>query len=238
MEPDANVALPTVNGVELVLVLVPTLKLPPLTTLNAPVALPEPKRTPLLLTVTAPALPLRMTVPLLMVRNGSVLPDESGLGKSSITVKVPYIKEAVEKFEVEATAPEYNLNATETHFVMPENPQIVFYENNPLLGITLNRALNETFDLNKDEIEVIAYPFTFDSSIINETSAKFRWSINGNRVSPTAGKNNIITLRRPVGTKGLSSISLSIENTKRVFESSSKSLKINLSDPNTKSVQF
>ncbi len=171
-------------------------------------------------------------------RNGSVLPDESGLGRNSITVKVPYIKEAVVKFEVEASAPENNLFAKETHFVQPENPQIIFYENNPLLGITLNKALTGTFNLNKNEVTILGYFFGFKKNIIQDENADFRWRISGADASPTEGKRNTITLRRPEGAKGVSVVSLSIENTKRIFESTSESLRINLGNPNTESVQF
>ncbi len=170
-------------------------------------------------------------------RNGSVLSDDSGLGRSLITVKVPYIKEAVEKFEVEVSAPEHNLNATEIYFVSPENPQIVFYENNPLLGVMFNRALNETLNLNKDEIAIIAYPFAFNKGVITSADSNFSWKINNNKVSPT-GKRNIITLRRPTDSKGVSSVSLSIENSKRVFESAYQSLRINLGNSDTQSPQF
>ncbi len=170
-------------------------------------------------------------------RNGSALPDQSGLGRNSIAVKVPYIKEAVVKFEVEVSAPEHNLIATKSHFVEPENPQIIFYENNPLLGVVFNRALKETFNLNKDEISIIAYPFAFNGNIINNDDSNFSWRVNGNKVSP-AGKRNIITLRRPANTKGISSASLSIENSKRIFESASQSLKINLGGSDTQNPQF
>lgn len=171
-------------------------------------------------------------------RNGRVLPDESGLGRNSIAVDVPYIKEAVVKFEVEATAPVYNLIATESHFVQPENPEIIFYENNPLLGIMFNKALKGTLVLNKDEAAITAYPFFFGEAVISDRNTNFRWSINGKTVTPTGGKRNSMTLRRPAGATGVSVVSLSIENTKRVFETASQSLRIDLGNSSAKSVEF
>ena len=171
-------------------------------------------------------------------RNGSVLFDESGLGRNFITVKVPYIKEAVVKFEVEATSPEHNLIARGTHFLQPENPQIIFYENNPLLGLIFNKALTGTRLLSKDEVVITAYPFFFDEGVINDQNTNFRWSINGRTTNPTERKRNSITLRRPEGASGISIISLSIENTKRIFESASQSLRIDLGNSNARSIQF
>lgn len=159
-------------------------------------------------------------------RNGRVLGNDSGVGKNTLTVEGPRLSGERLLIEVEVSSPENNLTASRSYSVQVANPEIVFYESNPLLGESLHRAISGTYALDKDELTLVAYPYFFDKNILNNFEARFSWRINGVVVSPTEASQNIIALRKPEGP-GVSVVSFKIENTKKLFEVAQKSLRIN-----------
>ncbi len=166
-------------------------------------------------------------------QNGKVLGDKSGLGKDTLSVTTPFIAEQILEINVEASSPENNLYATKKYFIQTGTPKIIFYENSPLLGILSNRALKNSYTLTKDEITITAYPFFFAPSVLNDPATNFNWSINGSPVEPTGASRNILTLRKPGGVSGISIVSLSLQNIKRVFESASQSLQVGFGESNS-----
>lgn len=162
-------------------------------------------------------------------RNGKVLGSDSGLGKSTLMVKAPRIQGEIIDIEVEGVSTSEGIVASSKHELRAFNQEIIFYEDNPLTGVNLNKAIGQNFDLNKQELTVVAYPYFFGVDDLRDSSLIYRWAINNNAVSPTGGTPNIITLRKP-DDEGLSNISLSVENEDKIFESVRKTFRVIFGD--------
>lgn len=171
-------------------------------------------------------------------RDNKVLGDQSGLGKNTLTLTAPYAPGETTIVTLEASAPGYNLSANQRYYLSPGTPEIVFYENNPLLGVTLNRALSTPYLLSQSEVTFIAYPFTFDADVLSNTDTSLLWNINYKNVETPKIGRNILTLRRPEGVSGSSNVSLDIQNSKKAFSFGSKNILVNFGDSGRKNNSF
>ncbi len=101
-------------------------------------------------------------------------------------------------------------------------PEIIFYEENPLMGTIFNNALKENFNLFAEAINIIAEPFYF--SDINQLD--YDWEMNNKNIAPQEDNPQIINMEVPVGVSGTSNISLKITNLINQFQSASKNINI------------
>ena len=149
--------------------------------------------------------------------DGTVQGDKSGLGKNTYTFNNGRLSEDAPFIEVSVTSPQNNLTGYANFRIGSVEPEIVFYEDNPLLGVTLNKAIQNTFFLNKQEVTIIAYPYYFGGKNKDSVNLQYSWLINSLPVSPTGSAKTNLTVRKPDGT-GSSSISLGIDNLRRIFQ--------------------
>ena len=140
-------------------------------------------------------------------RNGEVLRSLSGVGENTLTLAGSVVSFGFTKVDLEIKeAGKETLLARKSLQVNEAFPKIVFYENHPLLGINFDNALQKTFSLGKEELEIKASPYFFSKESMDNLN--YRWRINKKRVS--GDKDTLLV--RVVKEKGLSSISLQIEN--------------------------
>ena len=101
-------------------------------------------------------------------------------------------------------------------------PEIIFYENNPLLGILNNKALTN-YNLNAEELNIIAYPFFF--SVEDTDNLQFDWELDGKKLTHLS--NEIIFKQSDEGKEGASNIFLEIQNLKKIMQFGSGDFVIN-----------
>ena len=87
-------------------------------------------------------------------------------------------------------------------------PTVLFYENNPLFGLS-ERAVINSLDLETDEVVVRAEPYYVSEDIYD--NAQLSWTLNGNAVENPGSDPLDITLRR-VGGGGSAEVGFSIRN--------------------------
>lgn len=158
--------------------------------------------------------------------NYKLIQSASGGGKDTITVRssVP-LKETV--VSVEISTLDNAITAVGSITAEPGQPQVLFYENNPLYGILLNRALTSPFALAQKEISVFAIPYFFGVQSAADPKLKYDWSLNGGPVTSTGAKN-ILTLRQESEQTGTALLGLRIYNTSGLFQFGDGSVAIEL----------
>ncbi len=147
--------------------------------------------------------------------NGSQTPLITGYGKSMINVTAPQF---INPFSVTVRAATRDgaTVAEQEAVIEPTLPDIVVYEQAPLLGTRFERAIEDTFTLADEETTFVAYPL----HIGNVDSPAYAWSLNGDEVAGDTPRE--ITFRRQGEGSGAYSVEFSLENTRALFERASK----------------
>lgn len=158
-------------------------------------------------------------------KDGTIIGSASGLGKNyfffSGTVPVRDVE-----IEVIAVAPNQNITANKTITIPRGEPKIVFYENSPVFGLMLNRAIKNNVQLFSDEFSAIAVPYYFSVGYATTPNLSYEWSMN-NHTTETQDIKNIYTVRQETKGSGLANISLKINNIVRIFQLQSEYFNIN-----------
>lgn len=100
----------------------------------------------------------------------------------------------------------------------PVKPELHFYENNPLRGLS-RRALSNPYTLIGDEVTVRAEPYFITPEIFS-ANGLFKWQLNGRAVGNSNELQNELTLRHTEGG-GSAQISLLLQHTKLLMHRAS-----------------
>lgn len=146
--------------------------------------------------------------------NGHVSADGSGTGKFSFAVKsgIPIRPVTV---SVEASAPDHGLIAFRETTIEPVPPELLFYEDHPLFGRNISRALARDFELRADEMRIAAIPYFFETKERTGSGLSYEWSVNG-AISKETGPD--LTLRRSGNEAGRAQLFLSVTSPTSIFQ--------------------
>lgn len=158
-------------------------------------------------------------------KNGEVDGVNSGRGKDTYRYNNGALPTDAPLIEVVASAPEYSTEGGDSIVVESVQPEIIFYEESPLLGTILNKAFVNDLNFSSSEMTLSAFPYYFSAQKKEAGQLSYKFSINGNSVDTPRDSKTKITLRRPDG-KGVSSINLKIQNTDRIFQVANNNLSI------------
>jgi hypothetical protein len=145
--------------------------------------------------------------------NDKVIQDQSGYGKQTIVLQddVPQTW----SLTVEVSTPTGTQKAISSIDLEPDDPSILFYEDDPLYGVLYNKAMTDKLSLTTQEISLRAVPFLFSFS--KSTPLKYNWTVN-NLERPDLSTNESITLRTKGDVEGSSDISLDIRNQDQILQ--------------------
>ncbi len=150
-------------------------------------------------------------------KDGKVEQGASGLGKNTLTFNgtVP-IRDAV----IEVTATSYGGSLSAYKKITIDNiksPKIIFYENNPIYGIMMNRAISSNVKMVSDEFSVLAMPYFFTIKEQQSPDLEYVWSLDGRKISNQTPINSFTTR---INTSGIGSaqIRLKLNNISRIFQ--------------------
>lgn len=132
--------------------------------------------------------------------DGVRIANSSGIGKDTIMVVSP-MQYRARDVSVSVISPDGSLASGASLTLLPVEPSIRIYENDPLLGIRYDRALSNHYAITDAESALYAAPFSLSTT---NGAPLIKWSLNGNIVQT----GNSITLR-PSG-KGQGDAALSI----------------------------
>jgi hypothetical protein len=157
-------------------------------------------------------------------KNGANESDSSGYGKTSfVSVQSGFVQRG-DDISVTIEIPGEAFSFSDSVSLFPTDPEVIFYEKNPLYGIWLENALPEVIDLDRDEIAVEAEPYYFSTNS-KSRSLDYAWSLNDESVFNFDNKSTLI-LRKIDGEVGVSSITLNISSPAYILQGASNSLTI------------
>lgn len=149
----------------------------------------------------------------------------SGLGKNTYIFSggVP-IRDVV--VEVVASSLDSTIFSSKKIEISNYSPKIIFYENSPIYGLMLNRAIKNDVNLLNDEFSVIATPYFFSAGYALTPDLDYLWTLNGKTVGNQEQKN-IFTTRQVASGSGTAKIGLKISNNVRIFQFTNNDYTIN-----------
>jgi hypothetical protein len=152
-----------------------------------------------------------------------VFQSQNGYGRNVLILNGSLLGKT-EKVEVLITDPVNNLVAHSFINIAPVNPEIIFYENDPYYGHIFDLAIGNTFELKKDEVQILTAPYFFTKE--NNSLLKYEWRLNASSVSNLSGSRTAV-FRKPEDQKsGTSIVFLRVENTNRILQQADKNLNI------------
>lgn len=153
--------------------------------------------------------------------NSSAVQDLSGFGKQTFTTYLDYLSN---ENEIRVVAQSLDGNTAEKRItITPNKIDPIFYEYDPTLGTNYARALDNFLEIKKDLFLTIA-PYFISSKGSVASGLEYNWSLNGLPITPT--DNTHLTLHPKEGSSGVSTLNVSISNTKRILQEIEKKIEI------------
>ncbi len=158
--------------------------------------------------------------------DGTVQGSLSGYGKNTLSYTEDILGKDV-LVQVDVSSLDGSITGTGSMLVSPEEPEMMFYEKNPLYGTLFNTELGANdFQMTDSEVTVGAYPYYASAVLKSDPTLKYSWSINGNPIAQ-AENQNYATFRNSTNQKGSSVIEAILENSARILQGATGSVKIN-----------
>ena len=153
--------------------------------------------------------------------DGNNVLDVSGRGKSSAVLKT---QQLFDKFGITVTVKDpLGTVRIKKYFALPiTEPRIIFYEDNPMLGILYNRALKDSGSLAGEELKIVAEPYYASAQSRLDPLLEYKWNI-GKDTMNTPGS---LVLRTEGSGVGVANLSLSVVNSNFIAQRMQERLQI------------
>lgn len=140
--------------------------------------------------------------------DGTVLGDESGLGRSSATVGISPLSQSA-TIEVDVTSTDGLYSGSATLSVPLVDPSLTLYEDHPLFGLSYNNALDSSASIPENEMAFAAVPYFAPSKNANDPGFQYTWAVDTKAVSSDAKDPSEITINAQ-NSSGAASLSLDL----------------------------
>lgn len=157
--------------------------------------------------------------------NGSIQQAASGYGKSTYVTRGSLIERPLQ-IKVQVTAPNSTLQASQSINVQSTVPEVTLYENNPILGIMYDKAIQGTFLLERPQVDFEGIPYFFSGSYKDDPNMDFNWYINGTEVTSKAANENYMVLRNDQNQEGTALISVNASHFTNILQTAATSLEL------------
>jgi len=145
--------------------------------------------------------------------DGEVDATNSGTGKNVYYYESGLISGPIQVV-LEASPVNSNQVGRTIEIISPVDPTILIYEKNPIYGTIFEQNIKSGFNVEREEIELLAIPYNFSSNIIS--SGDFEWRLNGSEIK-NFFSNNII-FRKTDNRASSNNISIQIENPSKILQ--------------------
>jgi hypothetical protein len=157
--------------------------------------------------------------------DGTVLQDQSGYGKQSITLKGELIPRPYYLI-VTASTRDGSAQAQSLIQISGSSPFISFYREDPVYGPLFNRAMSGSVKIaSQKETKVFASLYGFNFGDALSDSLTVDWMINGIEHSELASSKSVV-LRAPDGSSGSSYIQLGVRGVDNILQAASKDFNV------------
>lgn len=158
--------------------------------------------------------------------NGTVQQSISGYGKYIFTTKGQMIERPA-NITVNVSAINSSLVATQSITLRSTTPDIVVYENNPILGVVYDKAIEGSFLLQRPQVDFEAIPYFFSAQNKDDMNLTYKWSINGVRIASKKPNENYLLLQNNQNEEGKAIISLGLEHAQNLLQTTRTQLELN-----------
>lgn len=153
-------------------------------------------------------------------KDGLVLGGDSGYGKNVLEYdEFRGFRESL--FSVEVSSTGGSLIAKDYIEIEEYEPEILFYEKHPLMGVLYNKAIEDNFSFFDEEFVIKAIPMFFS----NNENLIFNWFINNESVD-TDLSDDEVTLLSPEEGEGFLRLGLNIKNQNKILQFTDKNIRI------------
>jgi hypothetical protein len=128
-------------------------------------------------------------------KDGEIISKDSGYGKYVIEIDGSQFGRPL-RIGVTAESLTGNVTAKKTIIIPVSQTKILLYENNPLIGVRYERALEESFGLKDRELVIDAYPYHFSSLSKNDASITYEWAVGKTKVPSSEDFISRLILRK------------------------------------------
>lgn len=149
----------------------------------------------------------------------------SGYGKNVLYLKGSIVERPF-TVKVEVSAPNSTLKAKGEIYMTAKEPEVLIYEDNPLLGIIFEKAVEGNFVLDKSEMVFQAIPFYFSSLQKENEALSYNWKMNGESLA-IGSQSSSIRFRNSNQSTGVSRISLDVEHLQNILQFAQTSFNLN-----------
>lgn len=157
--------------------------------------------------------------------NGTVQQSVSGYGKDTFSTKGQLIERPLE-IEVNVSAINSTLVAKQTLNIKSTLPELLLYENNPLLGVVYEKAILGSFLLQRSQVDFEGVPYFFSVNTKNDSSLSYKWKINGTSITSKAPQENYLLLQNNNNEEGRALISATLNHTQNILQTAQTSLEL------------
>ena len=97
-------------------------------------------------------------------------------------------------------------------FIPAVDPEVLFYDKDPLRGVVYDQAFPSTISLAGQEITVQAVPYYFANESLASGETSYAWQLNGSDTSGPDSANGILTLRQSGSGAGQANLSVQVQD--------------------------
>lgn len=148
-------------------------------------------------------------------KDGYVMANVSGLGKSSATIESPSLFES-STITVEARSADGLFTAQASAHITAREPVIMLYENSPLFGAMYHRALGSQSAFAEEEVSFVAEPYYADARTARDDKLRYRWRVSGNPIEGDPERPHEITINAR-GSTGSALVELALSHATNLF---------------------
>lgn len=129
-------------------------------------------------------------------RDGTqVQQSQSGPGRNVFVVEGPP-RSREKEIRLDLETVDGVFQRSEIITILPQQPEVILYLINPLLGLQLDRALGGNIELPEEEVTISAEPYYFHGTSRGNVDVRYEWSLNRSQVISGNEDSGTLTLRR------------------------------------------
>lgn len=158
-------------------------------------------------------------------QNYKPYPSVSGYGKSFYVFRNTFLQKE-ELLKVKVSTVDGTLTASNSVNLSFFNPEILFYEKKPAIGVLFNESKNQGLTLTENEISLLGVPYFSSTKTkvgVLDGTLSLTWKINDSFVS--SDRPDVLTVRKPEGESGYSVINFEVESP-YLYQNKEESLRV------------
>lgn len=145
-----------------------------------------------------------------------LLNEASGIGRQNFEFDSNFLPDSVYQVKVAVENDDKTIKNEKTIFIKTFSPTLLVYLIKPLGGVSINAAIKDVV-LAKygDILDFVAEPFF---TTVSPKSLQFKWEIGDKKLTGSPKEPNILTITTSADSPAGTSISVSVENSKKPIE--------------------